>query len=390
MSLSGVKICRIASIPYFLVSQLKEQGEYLSEQGMKVNMVSSDGPEITSLVNCKIIHKIIDIRRKIDIKHDLIALIKLIIYFKKNKFGIVHSSTPKAGLLTAIAGFVAKTPIVLHTFTGQQWINERGIVYYVSKLSDRIIGFLNTRCYADSESQMLFILNECLIKKDKIKVIGFGSLAGVNMDRFNPSKYSIVEKTQLKNGLSVTDDTIVIIFIGRITKDKGVLELLRAFTKLRANLEKNIAILIVGPREESNDDAVEEEISSLLETIGVHCVGYTESPEDYLAVSDILCLPSYREGFGTVVIEAAAMMVPTVGTTINGLIDAVEKGVTGLLIPVKNEEALYNALVNLINNPVRREKMGKMARIRCKSNFDSNFVNSLVASEYKNLLSDRL
>jgi len=386
MSLSGVKICRVATIPYFLVSQLKEQGEYLSEQGIKVNMVSSDGPELSNLAKCKINHEIIDIRRKIDIKNDLIALIKLIIYFKKNNFDIVHSSTPKAGLLTALAGFIANTPVVLHTFTGQQWINERGIIYYISRMSDRIIGFLNTRCYADSESQMSFILNEGLINKEKIKVIGFGSLAGVNMNRFDPARYSIEKKTKLKNEFSISEETVVLIFIGRITRDKGVIELLRAFNRLRAKLDINIAILMVGPREECNDDSAEEEITSLLETTGVHCVGYTKSPEDYLAVSDILCLPSYREGFGTVVIEAAAMGVPTVGTTINGLIDSVENEVTGILIPVNDDEALYNALVDLINNPVKRNKMAKFARIRCKSNFDSNYVNSLVVNEYKNLL----
>jgi glycosyltransferase involved in cell wall biosynthesis len=387
MSLSKIKICRIATIPFFLVSQLKEQGEYFLEQGMKVNMVSSDGPEVMKLSGCKIVHDVIDIRRNIDLKNDLIALIKLFIYFKKNRFDLVHSTTPKAGLLTALAGYAANIPVVLHSFTGQQWINKRGMIYHVSRLSDRVIGFLNTRCYADSESQRSFLLSEGLIRKNKIMVIGKGSLAGVNMSKFNPSRFSTEKKRKIRSELSISNETIIIIFIGRITKDKGVLDLLQVFSRLQSNQEKKLALLIVGPKENSGDKEADNEIASYLEKTGIHYVGYTETPEDYLAVSDIHCLPSYREGFGTVVIEAAAMGVPTVGTKINGLVDAVENGVTGILVPINNYDALYYSLVDLIKNPVKRKRMGKRAKIRVKSNFNSHYVNNLVMNEYKNILS---
>ena len=387
MKLSEVKICRIATIPFFLVTQLKEQGEYFLEKGMKVNMVSSDGPEVMKLSDCKIVHEVIDIRRNIDLINDFIALIKLFFYFKKNRFDLVHSTTPKAGLLTALAGYAANIPVVLHSFTGQQWINEKGIIFHISRFSDRMIGFLNTRCYADSESQRSFLLSEGLIRENKIMVIGKGSLAGVNMSKFNSVRYPNEKKRKIRRALSISDETIIIIFIGRITKDKGVLDLLHVYSRLQANQEQKLALLIVGPNENSRDKEIDNEITSYLEKTGIYHVGYTEAPEDYLAVSDIHCLPSYREGFGTAVIEAAAMGVPTVGTKINGLVDSVENGVTGVLVPLNNSDALYYALVDLIKNPEKRKRMAKSARIRVKSYFDSHYVNKLVVDEYKNLIS---
>ena len=147
---------------------------------------------------------------------------------------------------------------------------------------------------------------------------------------------------------------------------------------------------MVGPKECSGDNEVDNVINSYLNKPGVHPIGYTEKPEKYLALSDIHCLPSYREGFGTVVIEAAAMGLPTVGTQINGLVDAVENEVTGILVPAMNIDALYNALKELIENPSKRNMLAKNAKNRVKLFFNAQYVNKLVMSEYKYLLTKKL
>ena len=227
---TGIKVCRVATVSYYLVSQLKTQAEFLRDSGMEVVLISSDGPELSELnLNAKLIHEVIDIPRSIKPWKDIIAFLKLVKTHRKYKFEIIHSTTPKAGLLTAVAGFILGTPIRLHTWTGQQWVTLKGPIRYLSRFSDKIIGWLNTRCYADSKSQCQFLLKEKIIVPQKLHLIGQGSLAGVDLKRFDPDRWSESEKVALKNTLSIGTNTKVLTFIGRISREKGIIELESAF-----------------------------------------------------------------------------------------------------------------------------------------------------------------
>jgi glycosyltransferase involved in cell wall biosynthesis len=247
-----------------------------------------------------------------------------------------------------------------------------------------VIGLLNTRCYADSESQRQFLVTENVIPENKIGVIGAGSLAGVDLDRFNPVAWSAAQKEQLRGSLSCPPSAQILIFIGRITRDKGILELLSAFKGLQRDYD--IDLLLVGPLDEECGGKPSIPVEQLLATPRVHHVGYSPTPENYLAIADILCLPSYREGFGTVVIEAAAMEVPTIGTDINGLKDAVSDGETGLLVPPQDSAALCEAIKNLLDSPDLRQRMKDAARRRCEQLFDAAIINRQLSSEYLRLL----
>lgn len=375
----------MATVPFFLVTQLKTQAKVLQESGAEIVMVSSAGPEIEGIKAAEIPHVIIDIPRIISPWRDVMALWNLYKFFRKQRFDIVHSTTPKAGLLTSLAALVAGVPVRLHTFTGQQWVSMVGLTRFVSRLADRLIGLINTRCYADSKSQRQFLVDEGLVAPDRIKVIGQGSLAGVDLDRFDPGRWPKEEKKQIKEKLGISQTATVLIFIGRIAREKGIHELLDAFMTLVGD-GADVDLLLIGPldRDCGGSDLITSEDLSRIKRL--HYLGYSSMPEKYLAIADIFCLPSYREGFGTVVIEAAAMGVPTLGSKINGLIDAVEDGKTGVLIPAKNKQALYDALRTLLDDPFQLELLGKASRTRCAKLFDSSVVGAFLVAEYRELL----
>lgn len=380
--LSGLKICLIATVPYFMVSQLKSQAEYLKEMGMRVFLVSSDGPELSQInIGDGLSVKTINIQRPFSPVLDLVTLVRLVCFFLKNRFDIVHSTTPKAGILTALGAFCTCVPIRLHTFTGQPWVTLQGTMRWATRAADKLIGFLNTKCYADSQSQAKFLVSEGVVASRKMATIGHGSLAGVDMKRFNPDRWSLSMKQDIRRDLSISESSRVLLFIGRITPDKGITELIAAFYEL-LSMDHDVDLLIVGPHDKDCGGVGFLDLKEIMQCSRIHLTGYTEFPEKYLAIADIFCLPSYREGFGTVVIEAAAMGVPTVGTAIYGLTDAVVDGETGILVPPRDERALFKALKHLLDHPDTLCNMGKKARARCIECFDSGIVNEKVAQEY--------
>ena len=382
-----IKVCRLATVPFFLVSQLESQLEFLKNSGCLVVVITSAGPEIGKLnLGASLIYEPVEIKRNISPLKDIHTLLRLFLLFRRYKFDIVHSTTPKAGLLAALAAYLNSVPIRLHTWTGQQWVTQSGVTRFLSRMADRTIGLLNTKCYADSQSQARFLVAQEIIAGEKIDIINKGSLSGVDLTRFDKSRWSKQDKELLKNQLGLKPDSLVILFMGRVTIDKGIRELVSAFEILLKE-GYDVDLLIVGPSdEECGGGKGATELKDISKIDRIHRKGYTNCPEKYFALSDIFCLPSYREGFGTTVIEAAAMGIPTVGTRINGLIDAVEDGETGILVPVRNHIALADALKNLLDSSSRLKNMGRSALKRCQSLFDHNLVNRAVLKEYLELI----
>ncbi|MDA3831987.1 MAG: glycosyltransferase family 4 protein [Spirochaetales bacterium] len=382
-SLQGVRIARIATVPFFVVTQLKQQIESLAASGARVTVVTSYGPELAALtalpdVNCVPVA----IPRSIAPWRDLLALVRLWMFFRKEQIDIAHSTTPKAGLLTAIAASMAGVPIRLHTFTGQPWVGMRGIKHWLARGSDWLIGRLNTRCYADSVSQRQFLVEQGVLDAQQLFVIGAGSLAGVDINRFDRERFPADQQHALLQSLRIPADVEVLLFVGRITIEKGVRELLNAFVGIKA-AGSRAHLVFVGPFDSDSGaggDISPHEINAVQDT---HLVGYAECPEQYMSIADILCLPSYREGFGTVVIEAAAMSVPTIGTNIYGLSDAIEDGKTGVLVIPQDSNSLRKGLAMLLADKALRIKMGMFARQRAEEMFAADRVNALVIEEYR-------
>ncbi|AWM93521.1 glycosyltransferase family 1 protein [Pseudomonas sp. 31-12] len=382
MQANELKIARVSTVPLFVVAHLQAQIKALSAAGMAVTVITSRDEMSDELTKNKSLTYVpVNIEREINLIKDFLSLVALIRTFRKNKFDIIHSTTPKAGLLCAIAGVFSGTKIRLHTFTGQPWATMSGVKRSILKLCDRIIGLLNTHCYADSESQKNFLVSSGIIKREKISVIGAGSIAGIDLNRFDPSRYTSEQLSMLRDDLHIPELGKILLFVGRITPEKGIKELVSAFAEI-VNKDSNIFLVFVGPFESSGKNIVEQ-VTDVSVRKNIKIVGYSDEPEKYMALADLLCLPSYREGFGTVVIEAAAMGTPTIGTDIYGLSDAIVDGKTGVLVPVRDSVALETAILSTLNNAPLMSAMGTAARDRACSDFGANICSDLLINEYK-------
>ena len=370
------KLCFLATAEFavnaFLINHLRilatefditlilntENINFLKKHGIKVKVIS------------------LPIERRINLFKDLIALYYLYLIFKKYNFWCIHSVTPKAGLLAMIAGKFANIPFKIHTFTGQVWITQPFFLKILLKRSDWLIAKLANFIFFDSASQQAFLIKEKIIEANKSYVFGMGSISGVNIQRFCPNP-SI--KNKIRADLGIPGHAFVFIFVGRLTKDKGLLDLVKAFSNLN---NSNFYLLIVGPDEE----ALVPKCKLLLESSIDHVrfINYTITPEKFLQASDVLCLPSYREGFGSSVIEAAAVGLPSITSRIYGLTDAVIEGQTGLMHDPGDLEALGNAMGLLATDRKLYQKLAANARKRVINNFTDSAITQSWLEFYKN------
>jgi glycosyltransferase involved in cell wall biosynthesis len=333
-------------------------------------------PELEQYV--EVIH--VELLRKTSLFADFKALFNLFFVVRRVKPTVIHSVTPKAGLIGMLAGFLARVPFRWHTFTGQVWATRQFISKIFLKSIDKCIVFFSTNIFTDSYTQSKLLVKENIVSKDKISVLGFGSIAGVNIDRFqknNEVRLSIREKLACKT------EACVFLFVGRLVRDKGVFDLVHAFSIASKNVE-GIELWMVGPDEENLQSQLEE--MALLNNLSIRFLGASTAPEKYMMSADVFVLPSYREGFGSVIIEAAACCIPSIAYRIDGVVDAVEDGVTGELIDLRNVEALARSMISFAESPSKRIKMGKNSRERVMKYFRSEEITKAWLVQYKSVL----
>jgi glycosyltransferase involved in cell wall biosynthesis len=382
----SLRICRIVTVPFIFETLLREQLEYMAQHGVEMSLVSSPGPALRGVCqSLGIGYCPITMARQPQPGRDLRSLLSLTSLFLRRRFDIVHSTAPKAGLLTALAGALARVPVRIHTFTGQVWVEMHGWSRSMMRWCDWLISHLDTQCYADSTSQRDFLVGEGLAVASKISVLGAGSLSGVNLDRFALDAHGGRCAADLRRELGISEQSLVILFVGRLAKEKGIGELVSVFRMLQAE-GKDVDLILVGPSLDSERAPLSVETwQEISRNSRIHPVGFSHEPEKYMGAADVLCLPSYREGFGSAVIEAAAMGVPAVASRVVGLVDAVVDGETGFLAPAKDVEALKEALAGMLSSPEIRHRMGRAARERAVRDFDSTWINHLVLEEYRKL-----
>ena len=312
----------------------------------------------------------IDLNRKISLLADLKSLYALCRFFWRYKPDIVHSIMPKAGLLTALAGIVCRVPIRIHTFTGQVWATKKSLSWWFLYLFDKLINSLNTVCLTDSPSQSQFLYRNHIRHYGKpLPVLGQGSLSGVDLERFNVNAMQqMTEKLRAK--LGITKEQFVFAFIARKSRDKGALDMITAFSNV-AKRYPHCVLLFVGPDESEGElERLQREQPELFKQ--VLSVDRVNNHELFLAITDVLCLPSYREGFGTIVIDAAALGVPTIGSNIVGLVDSIEDQKTGLLFSAGNIEQFTQAMLSFLQQPTQLKIMGQAARERVERYFSAD------------------
>jgi glycosyltransferase involved in cell wall biosynthesis len=362
------KICFIATseitINVFLLGHLRKLSKHY-----KITVITNTKNLdflIAQNINANVIA--INFSRKINIPNDLYCLYLLILNLSRNNFLCVHSVTPKAGLLGMLAAFLTQTPYRIHTYTGQVWANKKNMLGILLKLIDKFIAKLTTFNIVDSPSQLEFLINRKIIMRNKSFVLGDGSISGVDLIKFRNNKKV---KKNLRVQLRIPYKSLVFIFLGRLNPDKGITDLVKAFTKTNC---ANAYLLIVGPDESD----MCKEINSIVrkKSEQIRLVPYTNEPEKYLAASDVLCLPSYREGFGNVIIEAAAMGIPSIASNIYGITDAIMHNETGFLHPPKNIKRIKSYINHFILNPNLIAKLGKTAQTVAVNKFNSRIIST--------------
>jgi glycosyltransferase involved in cell wall biosynthesis len=325
-------------------------------------------------LNARVI--LLPVERKPSPWKDLLTLLQLLKLFRREHFDIVHTHMPKTGLLGMLAARLAFVPVRIHTFHGEVWATRRGWQRMALKSLDRLVSLLATNVLAVSPSQLAFLIKEGALPAGKASVIGAGSVCGVDPFRFCPDTDA---RRIIRDTTGIPHDAKVILFVGRLNRDKGMLDLATAFNALAKDY-RNAVLLLVGAEEDVSFGRMQE---MCVEAVGrVHYQRFTSTPERYMAAADIFCLPSYREGLPMTVIEAAACEVPCVASRIYGITDAVEEDRTGLLFTAGNVTELAQALGKLISDDEFRRQMGHAARKRALELFPAEKITREMVSFY--------
>jgi glycosyltransferase involved in cell wall biosynthesis len=374
------RICILAATPLTVHFFLKPHLLALAQDNDLTLMVNLKNDSYLPALTLPIEIIDIPIARKMAPLADLKCLFKLIFLFQKTQYDLLITVVPKAGLLGMLAGAFCKIPARLHIFQGEVWANLYGFKRYLFHRCDQITATLATHVLAVSESERRFLIIEKVVQGSKISVLGKGSIGGVDLDRFSPNENA---RQEARRELGIPSDAMAMIFIGRLVADKGIHELIEAYKRI-AQMQSNFWLLLVGPDEEG-------ELGKL--NLGqfenrVKRVAYTSEPEKYLAAADFLCLPSHREGFGVVIIEAAAIGLPAIASNIYGISDAVLDRTTGLLFECRNVDELQKAIHLLVSDSDVRADLGANAFENVKKHFDSRDVVKNYIQYIHHLLED--
>lgn len=379
-----LKVLRVVTasyvVPWHLNNTLKRMTDdfEVCVVGQEVSVNQSEYPKVKFAD--------INISRKANFFEDIKALYVLCKFVNQYRPHIIHSIMPKAGFLASIAGIICRIPVRIHTFTGQTWVAKKGFTRHLYYIFDLVINIFNTVCLTDSFSQSAFLAKHYITQSNKpLPVLSKGSLSGVEIRRFNNNLFA--EKRQsLRTSLGIQDDEFVFSFIARKTQAKGAIDILKAFSVVSESYKKT-RLLFIGPDEDGEISQLRISNSELFSKVIE--IGHVNNHELYLAITDVLCLPSYREGFGSIIIDAAAMSVPSIGSRIPGLTDSVVENETGLLFQAGNINELVNKMMKFIENPELQKIMGVNARNRVERFFTADLLYESLKSFYLKYMSEK-
>ena len=373
------KICFITAIPGSAHAFLRDHMAALRKE-YRVYYVSNE-PDERKILVAHDGYQCIDIQRKISLGKDLRALVRLTRYFRAEGFDAVHSVTPKAGLLTAVAGFLAGVPHRIHIFTGQVWACRKGLMRWLLKTMDRVLVLFGNHFLVDGEGQRQYLIQNKVLTDANSRVLGRGSICGVNLSRYAPSE---VTRQRVREQLGIAPRRVVFSFMGRLNHDKGLYDLLPAFDRLASERE-DVYLLLFGNDEEGVSSHFDE-YTHLQISRNIFYYGATQEPETLLQASDVFVLPTYREGFGTSVLEASALGIPVICSDVYGVRDAMVDNETGIRCQVGDVASLYNAMRQMAADPDMRCRYGKNGRARIISQFDGTVMTQLWVDYYRELL----
>lgn len=373
------KIVRACTIPMsivFLTGMLPDlQKKY------EVVLLSSPGPELDDAEDQYGVRGVrVPMKRHISLFHDVVSLLRLIVTFIKERPAMVHSMTPKAGLLCMIAAWMTRVPVRVHTFTGLVFPTATGLKRELLMITDAITCACATHVIPEGEGVMADLRNHGITTKP-MKVLGYGNVKGIDLTYFS-RKPEIMEFAQKlkKEGM------FTFLFVGRIVGDKGINELCKSMAQLSGFAP--VRLFLVGPYEDDLDPISQKSKEMIEKNPAIEYVGpmYGDELLAYYAAADCYVFPSYREGFPNTVLEAGAMGLPCIVTDINGSREIIVEGENGVIIPPRDEEALFQAMLEMIRNKQNREYMAGKARDMIASRYEQSFVQKCLMEFYEDIL----
>lgn len=407
------KILRITTVPVSLKTLLRGQHRFMSSKGFEVVGVSSQGTELQEVHQTENIRvEALEMTRTISPIKDLKALWNFYRLCKKEKPTMVHSHTPKAGIVGMLGAKLAGVPIRLHTVAGMPLMEASGFKRKILDLVEKLTYSAATKVYPNSKGLYDFIIEHNYTQASKLKVIGQGSSNGIDTHYFAPEQVSTEVQTQLKEELGIQPDDFVFVFVGRLVGDKGINELVEAFQELETRKQrfetrgqkveasgvsspeplvsspKSLVskLLLVGSFESELDPLNDKTLQDIQNNPNIISVGYQLDVRPYFAIAQALVFPSYREGFPNVVMQAGAMGLPSIVSDINGCNEIVIEGENGTIIPVKNIEVLKIAIQKMKVDTDYYKQLQQNARPMIQSRYEQKVVWEALLEEYLQLL----
>ncbi len=382
------KLIRITTAPLSLKYLLFNQMRYMKENGFDVLMVSSDGkewPDLLTNEGCD--YRIIHMTRKITPFTDLRSLWKLYRLFRREKPDIVHSHTPKAGLLAMLASKFARVPIRIHTIAGLRFMTAKGMKRRILISMEKITGKSAQQVWPNSYSLLNYIRQNKLVREKKLQVIGHGSSNGVDLNRFDPSGLNAEKLEEIKKMLQYDDKLHYLLNMGRIVKDKGVEEVLNAFKIVHA-ANPNLRLILLGAFEEELDPVSEEAVNTIKTHPAIIHIDWTDQVEYFMHLSQLLIHASYREGFPNTLLQAGAMNCPIICTAIEGSMDIVTNKETGLVFEAGNASDLQKHLEYALTHQEEMKQYATNLRSKIEKYFNQSYLHFCLKEKYLELLNN--
>lgn len=370
------------ALRYLLPGQMR----FMRNNGLDVLMISADGKELPEvLANEQCPHIRVPMTRKITPLRDLRCLLMLIRIFRKEKPDIVHTHTPKAGLLGMLAARLCNVKIRIHTVAGLPMMVEQGFKYRLLKTIEKITYRAATQVWPNSNSLMRFIQEQKMCRASKLRVIAKGSTNGINIDRFNADALDTNILDRIKKEIQFNEENSYLLCVGRLVKDKGIVELVSCFCRMQKTNNK-LKLILAGEYEKDLDPLPADTMQEIEANANIIHINWTNQVEYYMHLADMFVFPSHREGFPNVLLQAGAMGLPIICSSISGNIDLVKDGQTGLLFEKANEQQLEDRLNQALADPEQLKRMATTLQQEIRENYRQENIWQNMLEAYKTLL----
>lgn len=358
-------------------------------QGFVVHTMSAPGKETQDVLEEGAQHHIVPMTRKITPLQDLFCLWQIIRIMRQVRPHIVHTHTPKAGLLGMLAAWICRVPVRMHTVAGLPLMETRGAKRRLLEVVEKITYRCAHRVYPNAKGLEKFIEQTLHVPSRKLTIIGRGSTNGIDTSFFKRTPALEHQAADIRARYGIQPGDVVFSFVGRIVKDKGIGELIRAFRRLSEASSQKLFLLLIGAFEQDLDPLPPDDYAFLQQDPRVILAGFQRDVRPWIMASDIFVFPSYREGFPNVVMQACCLEVPCVVSDINGCNEIIQQDVTGLIVRPKDADALYEAMNTLLQDTPRRQAFSTAARRYVVANFDQQYVWTSLREEYYRQVVDR-